>query len=104
METPQILEADEEVSMKHSSFCQCGGESQVIDSRITKTGIRRRRRCLSCTSRWTTHELKIDAALISSDSLCDVLKAMSTLEETIKDVKNHVEAILLAQAMLERKP
>ncbi|MDY7019305.1 MAG: transcriptional regulator NrdR [Chloroflexota bacterium] len=35
----------------------CGGaESKVIDSRSSNEGIRRRRKCLSCSARFTTYE------------------------------------------------
>ena len=38
----------------------CGhGFSYVIDSRPAKEAIRRRRRCMECGSRWTTHEMVI---------------------------------------------
>ncbi len=34
----------------------CGGESRVVDSRPLQDGIRRRRQCISCGKRFTTHE------------------------------------------------
>lgn len=34
----------------------CGGKTDVIDSRPMAGGIRRRRRCRACKSRFTTHE------------------------------------------------
>ena len=35
----------------------CGGaESKVIDSRASNEGVRRRRKCLSCSARFTTYE------------------------------------------------
>lgn len=35
----------------------CGGaESKVIDSRTSNEGVRRRRKCLSCSARFTTYE------------------------------------------------
>lgn len=35
----------------------CGGDTQVVDSRPSGQGIRRRRRCIACGERVTTHEL-----------------------------------------------
>jgi len=37
-------------------FCGCGGTTRVIDSRFNKDTIRRRRECLDCGERFTTHE------------------------------------------------
>ena len=38
--------------------CPCcgGSESKVIDSRASNEGVRRRRKCLSCSARFTTYE------------------------------------------------
>jgi len=42
----------------------CGyHDSKVIDSRVVNDGIRRRRQCLSCTSRFTTYERLQPASL-----------------------------------------
>lgn len=40
--------------------CKKTGQSDVIDSRTIKGGkiIRRRRQCLRCAHRWTTHEVR----------------------------------------------
>lgn len=37
---------------------QCGGRTQVVDSRRIKWGIRRRRECVKCESRFTTTEVR----------------------------------------------
>ena len=53
--------------MLDSIHCsECSGESAVIDSRPSKTGIiRRRRQCLNCGYRWTTMEInEIDFDLL----------------------------------------
>ncbi len=34
----------------------CGSETKVIDSRLSKDSLRRRRKCSSCTQRFTTYE------------------------------------------------
>ena len=36
--------------------CECGGDTKVIDSRGSRGGIRRRRECLHCGTRFTTYE------------------------------------------------
>ena len=38
--------------------CECGGQTEVVDSRGTARfdGVRRRRRCLECHARFTTYE------------------------------------------------
>lgn len=48
--------ADEAAPPSH--LCRCGGESTVIDSRRAGAGMRRRRLCLSCRTRWTTIEVR----------------------------------------------
>ena len=42
--------------------CQkCNGYMRVIDTRTTKTYLRRRRKCQDCGNRITTHEIVVDA-------------------------------------------
>lgn len=49
---------------------KCAGDSQVIDSRASKTdGIRRRRKCLNCGLRWSTREVVIVDYLQSLESV-----------------------------------
>lgn len=38
-------------------LCQCGGKTQTIDTRPTTTGVRRRRKCITCGLRFTTYEV-----------------------------------------------
>ena len=43
----------------------CGGETRVIDKRLTKGNVVRRRRvCLSCGKRFTTYERPVDAVYV----------------------------------------
>lgn len=39
--------------------CSCGGDSIVIDSRPKEGTVRRRRRCLTCSTRWSTTEERV---------------------------------------------
>jgi transcriptional repressor NrdR len=41
----------------------CDAETKVIDSRTVSEGIRRRRECLECLTRFTTHETLIVSSL-----------------------------------------
>jgi transcriptional regulator NrdR family protein len=38
----------------------CKGRSKVLDSRPHDDHLRRRRKCLECGHRWTTHEIDAD--------------------------------------------
>ena len=68
---------------------KCGGKSSVTDSRQTSTNIRRRRQCVACGSRWSTHEVLIGQgeAIDVMDEMIDVLvetrKAMRKVEESL---------------------
>lgn len=37
---------------------RCGGSTKVIDSRGSRGGIRRRRKCISCGERFTSYEAR----------------------------------------------
>lgn len=45
--------------IKSIKICpKCGSDSQIIETRLIKSGVvRRRRECLNCLHRWTTGEL-----------------------------------------------
>lgn len=41
-------------------LCECGGATQCMDSRPNKNGsVRRRRKCLTCGTRFTTWEIDL---------------------------------------------
>lgn len=40
--------------------CACGGSAEVVETRMASHGIRRRRRCKTCSARWTTCEIRVD--------------------------------------------
>jgi transcriptional regulator NrdR family protein len=71
--------------------CECGGKTEVIDSRSTYLGIRRRRRCKACDSRFSTYEIGEDAygVLLATEKSRKLLtqaraqtnSAIDTLEE-----------------------
>jgi transcriptional regulator NrdR family protein len=54
----------------------CGRQSVVMDSRLTGSARRRRRRCVKCGRRWTTYEV---AGLVSRASL---LRALAAIDQT----------------------
>lgn len=41
--------------------CECGGDSQVLASRVVENKMRRRRLCLACGTRWSTVETRVTA-------------------------------------------
>lgn len=43
-------------------YCKSRYGNFVVESRQTRTGIRRRRECLKCGRRWTTYEVVEDPA------------------------------------------
>lgn len=46
---------------KTKPACKCGGETTVVDSRISSDWRRRRYRCLACGELFTSIEIKVDA-------------------------------------------
>lgn len=89
----------------------CGSESQVVDSRATSDGVRRRRSCNGCKRRFTTYErvgaplLKVikrsaKAELFDSDKLQRALKRVCRSrpgidDETIRRIARAIEAELV---------
>ena len=39
-------------------YCNCGADSQVVDSRPLPDGVRRTRQCSACGKRWYTVEIE----------------------------------------------
>lgn len=73
----------------------CGNDSNVVDSRITGDGVRRRRTCIMCKRRFTTYEkvgspslrvLKRDGSAepFDSDKLARVLSRVCSGRQSIK--------------------
>ena len=55
--------------------CICGGRSEVTETRAMPYGIRRRRRCPKCDTRWTTVE--VDGAMFTRIvAILDSLRAV----------------------------
>jgi transcriptional repressor NrdR len=95
----------------------CGyHDSKVLDSRDTNEGIRRRRQCLSCNGRFTTHERYQQNALfvIKKDKrrepfqkekiLAGVRKACEKrpiAEHVIEKIVDEIESELVAQGKAE---
>jgi transcriptional regulator NrdR family protein len=55
-------------STAHAARCDCGGLTRVLDSRPTAKplpGIRRRRQCVECGTRFSTMELRLDHLRLS---------------------------------------
>lgn len=44
-------------------LCECGGKTQIIDSRDQAPAIRRRRKCAQCGTTFYTREVRDDSAL-----------------------------------------
>lgn len=68
--------------------CQCGSDSNVIDSRPLMDGhaIRRRRVCQECKARWTTYEVRDHSAQFVM--LCEGMQELSdNLKELIQASK-----------------
>lgn len=42
--------------MNPTNCSDCGGDSNVMESRVHGEAVRRRRACLACGARWTTYE------------------------------------------------
>ncbi len=53
------------------------GEGAVLETRVTKLGIRRRRRCITCKHRWSTVEM--DAGVV--EQLARLSRSAAALRE-----------------------
>lgn len=73
----------------------CRGDSKVIDSRLLMDGtVRRRRECLNCRNRWTTHEeiFVEERDVIRDKPLEVILKALRTMDRAARELeKIHAE-------------
>jgi len=70
--------------------CECGGDTQVIDSRAAPQGrIIRRRRCLSCGTRFSTYEM----TTVALDALNAQVAAGLKNEQTVERVRELVESV-----------
>lgn len=49
----------------------CGGKTDVVDSRPTDMGVRRRRQCFACGERFTTYE---KMTIVSDPDVTEALK------------------------------
>lgn len=83
---------------------KCGSKSGVIDSRYTKTSIRRRMVCQDCGQRFTTYEFTIDQLpviigklygrnLAASAGLAAGEAVMSTIREMVFQSENIIKAL-----------
>jgi transcriptional regulator NrdR family protein len=70
-----------------TSLCtECGGDSEVIDSRPRPNGvIRRRRRCKSCKFAWTTEELKVQKEAMTKKQLRRLRYAAGVITRFLQD-------------------
>lgn len=75
----------------------CGGDSIVIDSRLSKYGLRRRRQCREedCQSRWTTRELP-ESSLESFYQLLKNLDARDVLAAEAKALEAKMRQLVAA--------
>lgn len=62
---------------------QCGGASQVVNSRHTDQSVRRRRECTGCSKRWTTYEVD-EASFIRLGDMESAIRAMVTVFSKMK--------------------
>lgn len=69
--------------------CICGGPTTVLDSRPSSSGIRRRRRCKRCDSRWTTYERKEEAVI-------PTLGVLGRLQTQVRQMREHLDKLEVA--------
>lgn len=74
--------------------CTCGGETRVLESRKTADGLKRRRKCLTCESRFSTIEKIVCAPKI----IAPILKPA----KEIKPIKSKTKDRKLAKVATRR--
>lgn len=79
---------------------KCGSDSRVTDSRPVYNTHSRRRECIKCKERWTTHEVTLPAGL-NVDPTADIIGAFERARAIMAQAAAKLEAL---EADLRAKP
>lgn len=80
----------------HPTKCECGGMTQVIDSRVYGETGRRRRKCLDCGQRWTTYEIRKESpARVPTVTLLALRSALDRIKTASEMALQEIDTDLL---------
>lgn len=82
----------------------CGAKSDVVDSRPTRSSIRRRRKCSKCDRRWSTFETALEDAPEMRRDLHLIAMRLAKLAEQCADEAKRIDLLLTDMRDTDDRP